>query len=133
MDINSNTPRNLASELAHYAFKCAKEAKDKNMAKYPQYVKKMPAMIRNSGFAKAFAFGYSKDETKGDGKVYGQINSDIRGWLKKKGLLDEKINDTKNMIEALVGMDYDKYQLCVNETMAFLDWLRRLAEGMFPD
>ena len=105
----------------------------KNMAKYPQYVKKMPAMIRNSGFAKAFAFGYSKDETKGDGKVYGQINSDIRGWLKKKGLLDEKINNTKNMIEALVGMDYDKYQLCVNETMAFLDWLRRLAEGMFPD
>lgn len=129
----NDTPRNMASELAQYAFERAKAAKDNNMTKYPQYVKKMPAMIRNSGFAKAFAFGYSKDETKGDGKVYGQINSDIREWLKKKGLLDENIEDTKKMIEALIGMDYAKYRRCENETMAFLDWLRRLAEGMMPD
>lgn len=129
--MSGNTPRDLSSELAQYAFECARKAKDKNMLKYPQYVKKMPAMIRNSGYAKTFAFGYSKGEKEGDGKVYGQIYSDIRGWLKKKDLL--KSDRTEDMIKELVGMEYPDYRRCINETMAFLDWLRRLAEGMIPD
>lgn len=132
--MSGNTPRDLSSELALYAFECAKEAKDKKMLKYPQYVKKMPAMIRNSGFAKTFAFGYSKNNN--DGEVYKLIYSKICVWLKKKGLLDESVKDkdTESMIKALIGMnDYAKYRRCENETMAFLDWLRRLAEGMMPD
>ena len=131
----SDTPRNISSELAQYAFKRAKEATDKSrndktFEKYPQYVKKMPAMIRNSGFAKAFAFGYSKDESKGDGKVYGQIYSDIRGWLKNENLNLIKSDTTIDMIDEIIRMDYSTYRRCENETMAFLDWLRRFAEGM---
>ena len=127
--MSGNTPRDLSSELALYAFECAKEAKDKKMLKYPQYVKKMPAMIRNSGYAKAFAFGYSKNNN--DGKVYELIYSHIRGWLKKKLLI--KSDKTEDMIKEFVGMNYPDYRRCINETMAFLDWLRRLAEGMMPD
>ena len=129
--MSENKLRDLSSKLAQYAFKCAKEAKEKDMSKYPQYVKKMPAMIRNSGYAKAFAFGYSKGEKNSDGKVYELIYSHIRGWLEMQGLL--KNGTTGDMIKELVEMDYPEYRRCINETMAFLDWLRRLAEGMFPE
>ena len=134
--MSGNTPRDLSSELAQYAFECARKAadkskEDKTFKKYPQYVKKMPAMIRNSGFAKAFAFGYSKGEKSGDGEVYELIYSHIRTWLAKKELV--KSDKTEDMIEEFVNMDYSAYRRCENETMAFLDWLRRLAEGMFPE
>lgn len=178
--MSDTTPRNLSSELAREAFKCAKRAQFEE--KYPQYVKKMPAMIRNSGFVKAFAFGYSKDE-----KLYEWIYSDIRGWLAEQNLLDKKEEDSEkiekyknlkqleakekklkrqklelekedkekleslkkdeclkkaeelqhrmieDMLKKFIDMDYSKYRRCENETMAFLDWLRRFAEGMSED
>ena len=118
--------RDLASQTAQYAFTCAKVAKEKKLKEYPQYVKKLPTMIRNAGFAKAFAFGYSK---KG---VHEDINKDIIKWLHQKKIIEKEM-PTEEFIQTIINKDTDTYRRAINETMKFLDWLRRFAEGMFEE
>jgi CRISPR-associated protein Cmr5 len=118
--------RDLASQRARHAFKCAEEAKRKNLTDYPNNVKKFPTMIRNAGFAKAVAFGYSK------GGVYEEINKNIIEWLKEKGIIEEVL-PTKDFINKLINMNTLTYRHAINETMSLFEWLRRFAEGMFPE
>ena len=121
--------RDLASQTAQYAFTCATKAKEKNLKEYPQYVKKLPTMIRNAGFAKAFAFGYSKKD-KSEGKIYEAIYKDIIKWLLEKKIITKEM-PTEVFIQTIIEMDTDTYRRAINETMKLLDWLRRFAEGMF--
>ncbi|MGI6393638.1 MAG: type III-B CRISPR module-associated protein Cmr5 [bacterium] len=123
--------RNLASEMAQYAFESAKNAKAKNLKEYPQYVKKLPTMIRNAGYIKAIAFGYSKKE-KAEGKVYEEIYQNIINWLNKKKIIDKTMS-TEKFILHLIKLETSEYRRVINETMKFLDWLRRFAEGMFDN
>ena len=90
---------------------------------YKAYAKKLPMMIKTSGLGAALAFITSKNS-----KPYAELFSNIENWLK---------NDTKKLLpegEKLMGyvlkQESLEYRIITIEVLAYLNWLRRFAEGV---
>jgi len=119
--------RDLARERAKDAYECAEKAlRAGEINDYAQQVKKIPAMIRTSGFAKTMAFYYAKSG------IHERVAGDIQKWLEKKGVVKSN-SALDQFVKELLAIPQEQYRNAVKETLAFLDWLRRFADGMASD
>lgn len=93
---------------------------------YRSYIKKMPAMIQVNGLGQSLAFCYAK------GSVYGDIYRQIEAWIKQEQtpLMQKYDPQGKEFVEIIVNMKSNDYRLVSREVMAFLNWMRRFADGM---
>ncbi|MCL0028419.1 type III-B CRISPR module-associated protein Cmr5 [Peptococcaceae bacterium] len=95
---------------------------------YKSYVKKIPMLIRTNGLGATFAFMFSK------GEVYELIGEQILEWLKRneKQILSgiEKINSFSDLVKYSVSLNSPEYRALTIEVLAFLNWLKRFAEGL---
>jgi CRISPR-associated protein Cmr5 len=138
---DNTTIKGLEQGRAKYAYKCvedalkkfpkkqdAKEA-SKNAKAYKSYSKKLPMMIKTNGIGASLAFVLSKgksDESTPWGLLYRQIHD----WLKseKKWLMGD--NPSSDLSEVAINLDSQEYRALTVEVLAFLNWLRRFAEGL---
>ncbi len=121
---------------AKFAYERAKNVKDNFESisgNYKSYVKKMPMLIKTNGLGAALAFIYSKQE-KSDTqkKAYGYklLFDNIAEWLKKdeKQLLE--YTENADLVAKIIALDSPSYRMITVEVLAFLNWLRRFAEGL---
>jgi CRISPR-associated protein Cmr5 len=116
---------------AKFAFDCAEKASTKPFkGEYKPYVKKMPMLIKTNGLGSALAFIFSKS---GSNAAYSALGNDLREWLKKSPLELSAIsncNNLKELVAAVTQLNSTEYRLVTAELMAFLNWLRRFADGL---
>ncbi|MDI3535032.1 MAG: CRISPR-associated protein Cmr5 [Thermosediminibacterales bacterium] len=126
--------KGLEQGRASFAYQCAREGSKIDRSKeYKQYVKKMPMLIKTNGLGAALAFVKSKseeDKTKKSGYAYKLIYDQIAGWLKQddKKLID--LSGDTDLVAAVISLDSSQYRAVTMEVLAFLNWLRRFAEGL---
>ncbi len=127
--------KGLEQARASFAFKVAKAASEKQgkaPKEYKSYAKKLPMMIKTNGLGASLAFVLSKSKNKdGRSTTWDFIYKDIQTWLgqdHKKFLLGNHIN--KDLANAIIELDSTQYRAVTIEVLAFLNWLRRFAEGL---
>jgi len=123
---------NLITKLergrAEFAYKKVLEIKDKKFAgEYRSYVKKLPQMILFNGLGQTLAFIYSKKEK---GNAYEFIYSHISQYLESECTARISKQRDKDLVEWVISLDSLEYRYVTEEVIAFLNWLRRFAEGM---
>lgn len=94
---------------------------------YKSYVKKIPMLIKTNGLGATFAFVLSKAEK---GNPYYLIYEQTTAWLKadQKKLLALTAN--RDLINTIITLDSSQYRAVTNEVLAFLNWLKRFADGL---
>ncbi|QIB27284.1 type III-B CRISPR module-associated protein Cmr5 [Caloranaerobacter azorensis] len=82
-------------------------------------------LIKVNGLGATLAFMKSK------GNTYDIIYAQIGEWLKA----DEKnlIEIENELVESVISLDSPDYRMVTNEVLAFLNWLRRFAEGLIEE
>lgn len=137
--------RILEGGRAKFAYECAQAGnKIKKSGAYKSYVKKLPMLIKTNGIGAAFAFVLSKSDKEAKDKkgyAYYLLYQQTQIWLKenrsylveieqdgKKIGLDP--DNGKDLIWMLVRMHSHEYRAVTVEVLAFLNWLRRFAEGL---
>ncbi len=118
---------------AWFAYQCAeKGAKLSKAAEYKAYTKKFPTLVKTNGLGAALAFIYAKSSPKPDsaGHAYQLIYQQIHAWLKtdQKDLL--KLQEKDELVAKVIESDSSIYRAVTIEVRAFMNWVRRFAEGM---
>jgi len=138
MKNNYSVVRGIEQGRANFAYKKALEAQKnlgKNDKKYKSYVKKIPMLIKTNGLGATLAYIKSKVKSKSEdgnvseeGKVYGLIYEHLTEWLK----CDEKrlVNIDDDLVKVIISLNSSEYRAVTNEILAFLNWLRRFADGL---
>jgi CRISPR-associated protein Cmr5 len=122
--MNHQPKRNtLEQGRAEFAYQRAKTASEKTAIRedYKSYVKKIPMLIKTNGLGATIAFVKAKE-----GDAYDIIYQDISAWLVAQGLLkkDEKF------LEVIIQKDSSESRRITIEVLAFLNWLKRFADGL---
>lgn len=142
----------LEKGRAEFAYKCAKEGKSiKNKVqidneyykddKYTSYVKKIPQMILSNGLGQTLAFIFSKRQKIKNGdkpgseknpkNAYDLIYKQLTDYLKNEASSRIKMPPDKNeLIEWVISCDSKEYMYITQELLAFLNWMRKFAEGL---
>lgn len=120
------------ASFAYQRAKAATEQQGKSPKEYKSYAKKLPMMIKTNGLGAALAFAFSKSKDK-KGRVtsWGLIYNDVQSWLnqdQKKFLLGNHVE--KELANAVIELESPEYRAVTVEVLAFLNWLRRFAEGL---
>lgn len=138
MKNNQTFVRGIEQGRANFAYGkvlAAQSGLGKNDKKYKSYVKKIPMLIKTNGLGATLAYIKSKIKSKSEdgkfseeGKVYGLIYEHLTEWLKS----DEKrlINIDDDLVKAIISLNSAEYRAVTYEVLAFLNWLRRFAEGL---
>lgn len=119
---------------ANFAFSCADNTKTKDFKKeYKQYSKKLPMMIKVNGLAATFAFMFSKDNNKKEGKAYHALGNDLTRMFKQSQSVSFLVNDVSDfseLVPKILKVNSADYKLLTSEALTFLGWLRRFTEGL---
>lgn len=132
MKNNQTSVRGIEQGRANFAYEKTLEAQSslaKNDKKYKSYVKKIPMLIKTNGLGATLAFIKSKTKSNSEeGKAYGLIYKHLTEWLKS----DEKslINIDDDLVKEIISLKSAEYRAVTNEVLAFLNWLRRFADGL---
>ncbi len=114
---------------AEFAYNCVKEVKkmsDKIQKDYRSYVRRIPQMILSNGLGQTLAFIYSKKKSN---EAYNLIYKQLTNYLKSDSVASiDKIEN--ELVEEVISYSSTKYRYVTQEVLAFLNWLRRFAEGM---
>ena len=91
-------------------------------------VKKAPMLIKTNGLGATLAFLFSKQ------KVWGTVLKHIEDWVSStdnlKTHLLYKDKEGSNLVQKVLHLDSSEYRIVTIEVLAFLNWLRRFAEGI---
>ncbi len=123
--------KGLEQARASFAYQCAKsvsQQQGKKPKEYKSYAKKLPMMIKTNGLGAALAFAFSKGK---DGNAWELLYNDVQSWLnqdQKKFLLGAYAS--RELANAVIELESPEYRAVTVEVLAFLNWLRRFAEGL---
>ena len=122
------TRQKLEQGRAAFAFDRATEGYTFHKTEYAPAVKKVPMMIKTNGLGATLAFMFSKQ------KMYATILKDIELWvnntdnMKTKAIYDKAKGNS--LVQKVTELDSSEYRTLTIEVLAFLNWLRRFAEGI---
>jgi len=125
----------LEKGRAEFAYKCAIEAKDKKdknyKSEYRSHVKKIPTMILSNGLGQTLAFIKSKSK---EGNAYELIYKQLTVYMKSEHTSRISMpNGEDDLTKWVINVDSSTYRYITQEILAFLNWLRRFAEGLIKD
>lgn len=125
---NTTTRQKLEQGRAAFAFQRAIEGYNYHRTEYAPAVKKVPMMIKTNGLGATLAFMFSKQKTMGT------ILKDIELWVNNIENIKTKAiyENTKGnaLVQKVTELDSYEYRIMTIEVLAFLNWLRRFAEGI---
>lgn len=109
---------------AQFAYDQIQNIESNKVEEYTSHVKQIPMLIKNNGLAQALVFSVGKNEKKA---IYEHINA----WLLDKQQKErfDIPRDTRDVIDFIVRTDSSTYRQMTTEVMAYLEWLKRFAEG----
>lgn len=123
----------LESGRAEFALSCAQKACSKNkqiQKEYRSYARRIPQMILTNGLGQTLAFVFSK---KKEGNAYDLVYEQMKDYMNSPHVsVIQKPND-KDLIEWVVSLNTHEYRYVEEEILAFLNWLRRFAEGLLEE
>jgi CRISPR-associated protein Cmr5 len=124
----STTRQTLEQGRAAFAFKCATEGYNANRTEYAPAVKKVPMMIKTNGLGATLAYMFSKQKTMGT------ILKDIEAWVNnsdnRKTQAIYEAAKGNSLVQKVTELESYEYRILTIEVLAFLNWLRRFAEGI---
>lgn len=95
---------------------------------YLSYSRKIPQMILTNGLGQTLAFVKSKAK---DGNAYDILYSQMTDYLKSNNTTRIKIpSENNDLVGWVISCDSTTYRYITQEFLAFLNWLKRFAEGM---
>jgi len=144
---------------AEFAYKCAEQGKQilKKIQidsewfeddKYKSYIKKISSMILSNGLGQTLAFVISKRQKskKKDGQelrpgsqenpknAYDLIYQQLTEYMKSQHTSTIQMpQDKDDLTEWVISCDSSIYRYITQEILAFLNWLKRFAEGMIEE
>jgi len=127
MPVRLDSERNRAET----AFGDVKQGSEKDFrAEYKSIVVKAPALLKTNGLVSTIAFLFSKQHSS-SGAAHKLLCSQIARWLSNKGIVILGTGCTcDEFVEILVKMTRLEVRRANNETIAYLNWLKRFAEGV---
>jgi CRISPR-associated protein Cmr5 len=127
MPVRLDSERNRAET----AFDDVKEGSGKDFkAEYKSIVVKAPALLKANGLVPTIAFLFSKQHSS-SGAAHKLLCSQIARWLSIKGIVIlAPESNCGQFVKILVKMTCVEVRRATNETIAYLNWLKRFAEGM---
>jgi CRISPR-associated protein Cmr5 len=124
----------LEKGRAEFAYKCVEKAieifKDnsKKQKEYKSNTRKISTMILSNGLGQTLAFIKAKSEK---GNAYDLIYSQLTEYMKSAHTVRIQMPKEKNdFVEWVISCDSSKYRYITKEILAFLNWLKRFAEGL---
>ncbi len=122
----------LEKGRAEFAYRCVKNAvnilDNKKKKEYRSYTRKIPQMILSNGLGQTLAFVYAKKE---NGNAYDLIYQQLTDYLKSDSTARIRMPENQNdLIEWVISLDTYNYRYVTEEVLAFLNWLKKFAEGM---
>jgi CRISPR-associated protein Cmr5 len=125
MNRRLETERNRADK----AYQFAKEGIEKHRDEYITLVRKLAMQILNNGLGETIAFHFSKSKNKyGEQTANGYVCDQLRQWLLGKHSVDS--TDIAAFVHRIVSLPVADFRAATNETIAFLNWLRRFTDGL---
>lgn len=109
------------SELVRAKLAFNQVASVEELDSYKQNVKKMPMMIQVNGLAQTVSFYRTKT------KAHATILLHLYEYLAQQELISE--NSKKDLVEVVVKLEANDYRIITTEIMAYLQWLKRFADG----
>lgn len=109
------------SELIRAKLAFDQVAQVKDLEDYKRNVKKMPMMIQVNGLAQTVSFY----QTKGDSHI--AILKHLYKHLLSQQLITA--NSRENLVAVIVNLESNDYRIVTTEIMAYLQWLKRFADG----
>jgi CRISPR-associated protein Cmr5 len=132
---NQSEIKKLEKGRAEFAYNCVKKAldgfkDDKTKQKdYRSYSRKIPTMILTNGLGQTLAFVKAKKAEKK--KAYELFYNQMTSYFKTNNSTRIKMPDNKSdFVEWVISCDSCEYRYITQELLAFLNWLKRFAEGM---
>lgn len=119
----------------------AKESMKEGFDKYETLVKRFPALVNHNGLGQSVAFLFSKQKA---GNVEGLLLAHLGKWLMQSDLnrdipcyarpyddaYEAANTDEDPLMDCIMRHDSRKYIHATREALAFLDYLRRFADGI---
>lgn len=134
---NETNIKKLENGRAEFAYACVEKAKkpDSNKyvykpAEYKSHVKKIPVLIQTNGLGNTLAYLISKGKTNDPKNAYNLIYEQISEWLRSDSTGCALLPQDKDLLKFVISRSSPIYRQITTETLAFLNWLRRLAEGL---
>jgi len=122
-----NNIEKLENGRAEFAFHCVQEVvelKGNDVGtQYRQLSRSLPYMIKTNGYGASMAFLYSKGST-----AHKDLLTHILNWLIERKMI-EKGKDKDGFMKVITQSSSAQYKELARETMSFLAWLKRFAEG----
>lgn len=95
---------------------------------YRSYVRKIPQMILSNGLGQTLAFVFAKKE---NGDAYDLIYRQLTDYLKSDTVARIKMpNEQNELVQWVISLGSYEYRYVTEEILAFLNWLKKFAEGM---
>ncbi|QDT31142.1 type III-B CRISPR module-associated protein Cmr5 [Thalassoglobus polymorphus] len=113
---------------AQHALSKVREVPDKLQSDYQTLVKGFSATIVTNGLGQACAMLLAKAENKdASNSAHRRLYEHLSDWL----LTEAKVypDDTKELIEAVIGHGQSQYIRAQAESLAYLDWLKKFAQA----
>lgn len=130
--------RTMAQKRAEFALKRVLDiTAPEKKAEFKKFVNGAPSMILQNGFGQSLAFclakGTNKDNVFVENDKHIVLFKMVVGWLSlHEGDIRNEFatqTDKRLFIEELIAMDQQQYLTAQNETMAFLEWVKRFASA----
>ncbi|HWR29213.1 MAG TPA: type III-B CRISPR module-associated protein Cmr5, partial [Negativicutes bacterium] len=86
--------------------------------------------ILNNGFGETIAFHFSKSKKENDGafNAHWYVCDQLRNWLVEQQYL--RAQNIEEVALEVVSLSVADSRVVTNETLAFLNWLRRFTDGI---
>lgn len=91
------------------------------------YIKKMPMLIKTNGLGQTLAFYLSK----GYNDTHHAVLNCFVSYFADTEIL--KTNNPEDFVKNIISLDQSKYRMITKETMNYLNWLRRFADGLLKE
>jgi CRISPR-associated protein Cmr5 len=127
--------KKLERGRAEFAYRCVEEAvkklDEKRRKEYRSYTRKISTMILSNGLGQTLAFVKAKAK---DGNAYELLYAQMTEYMKSNSVIRIQMPPDKNeLIEWVISCDSKEYRWITQELLAFLNWLKRFAEGMIEE
>lgn len=122
--------KTLEQKRAQSAWNEIQKIKEKSFqSEYASWAKKLPVLILTNGLGQTLAFLKSKTNSNSNtAKAQESLLETLNKWL-----LDTPTfkwgDNSSDILQRIVESSSDTYRLATIEALAFLNWLRRFAEG----
>ncbi|WP_353686778.1 type III-B CRISPR module-associated protein Cmr5 [Thermodesulfovibrio sp. 3462-1] len=127
----------LEKGRAEFAYRCVEEAKQtfqgesKKQKEYKSYVKKIPSMVLSNGLGQTLAFVKAKSKKE---NAYDLIYKQLTEYMKSNHTTRISMQQSEaDLVKWVISCNSQDYRYITQEILAFLQWLKRFAEGLIEE